>query len=173
MQHSFAKSQLYKFFMSSQTNKVIFEIQASLRDNFMGGFPDNVHEANNDETVNILETSVLTVRLIRLLNGCRYKIIVFFQKSAAYGLIKDLNKNLYFFPIKTVSLIIIISIATNTILSFILCKEISISGWFIRSVFLLIAFNGLLSVTSWDELSKTSYSLKYLNKSISSKAKNE
>jgi hypothetical protein len=162
-QEHFITSRIYKIFTESQTYRLMVKFQEGTRVNFKYSFLGKMTEIDEGQNINILESSNTMKLLMGLSDKYKYKILNYFKASAISNSIDKLNKGFYLFPIKTASMIIIIAIITNIIISFFLKREIGLFGWFMRGIFLFMAINGLYSYTSWEELNKTSYFLKRLN----------
>jgi len=162
-QQRLISSAVYKVYLDSQTCKLIFKLQNGTSLNFKYSFLGRISKIGQGQNLAILETSRAVGRLRELFDKYRDKMLNYLKTSVIANSISTLNKNLYLFPVKTASIIIIIVMITNILLSILLKKEIWLLGWFVYGVFLFIAVNGLYSNISLEELAKTSYFLKCLN----------
>ncbi len=153
---------LYRILKDSQTCKFIVKISEGTRINLEYSFLGRITKINEGGNTDILGTSSFVGQAIKLFSAYKYKIMNYSVTSVIRATIDKLNKNLYFRPIKTASVIIIVAIITNTAFYFLLKNETGSFGWFVKGVLLFVALNGLYSDTSWEELSKTSYFIKIL-----------
>lgn len=164
-QGRFITDKLYKVFLDSQTYKLMAKFQEGARVNFRYSFLGKITEIGQGQNLAILETSRVVKRLRELFDKYTDKILNYLKTSIITNSIRTLNKNLYLFPIKTASMIIIIVMMTNILLALLLKNEIRLSGWLMYAILLFIACNGLYSKISLEELAKTSYLIRRLNNS--------
>lgn len=88
------------------------------------------------------------------------KIIKSFEASSTTDLVKDTKKDLYFFPVKVISTIVIIAIITDVFLSIVLQRTVNLWGWLIRGLLFFVAFSGLFCKADWPTVKRNSIFLR-------------
>lgn len=127
------------------------------RDSFLGRITETGQISSR-----VLDNSKLVQYLFNSYKKWKVKIIQLHQFSSTADLAKDTKEDLYSFPVRIISIIVIIAVTINVIFSFVLQKEISLWGWLIRGLFLVAAFFGLFCKEDWQTIKKNSVFLKKL-----------
>ena len=104
----------------------------------------------------ILDNSRVAQFLISFYKRWKGKIIHYLRTSSAIEVVKDTKTELYFFPVKTISIIVIIATAANVALSFVLHRQIALGSWLIRGLFLFLAVGGLFCKADWPTVKENS-----------------
>ncbi len=110
----------------------------------------------------ILDNSKLVQHLFNSYKKWKEKIIQLLRFSSTAHLAEDTKKDFFSFPVRTISTILITAVTINVIFSLVLQKEISLWGWLIRGLFLLVAVSGLICKADWQTIKKNSIFFKKL-----------
>lgn len=94
--------------------------------------------------------------LINFYKSWKNKIIQFLKTSSTIDLAKNTKKDLYFFPVRVIGLMVLIAIITDVFLSIILQKHIGLWGWLIRGILTFVAVSGLFCTADWPTVKKNS-----------------
>lgn len=150
-------------YKNSQTHSLFQGINAKLRTYFQYSFLGRVSEVTIERDITVVLGESLFVNwLVKIYRTWKDKIISYLKISLARKAIIELESKLNFMPVKTSSVIMLIAIAINLLLSILVKKQISLAGWFIRLALLSISFAGLFSSVSLREVTKTSFVLRKL-----------
>ncbi len=92
----------------------------------------------------------------------RYKkgLVSHVYSSAVLGVLKKLLNKYLLPPVKTLSIIVILTVVCNIVFKFLLKEAIGLLEWFAQGILLFISLGGLFSNTGWEELKKTSFILR-------------
>lgn len=104
----------------------------------------------------VLESSQTARYLINFLTRWKDKATRYLVTSLAVILAKDTKEQLNLSPVRVISIIVVIAITVNVILSFFLHKQIGLWGWLIRALFLFVAVSGLFSKADWSTVKRNS-----------------
>jgi len=162
--YCFFEEQLNETYKNSQTYRITQGLKNKIKVYFRYSFLGTISEIKENENNIVLEESKIVRYLINSYKKFKLRAISYFDTSIARSSLNELTKELYFSPIKNLSIIIVVAILINIIFSILLKKEIGLLGWFIRIFFLLIGLNGLSSNATWEDIKKTSYFIKQQNK---------
>ena len=92
------------------------------------------------------------------------KIILYLNNSEIFDSLRNIKKEFIFFPIRTVSFILIPMNMIYILLSVVLQKEISLRGWILLLGFLFIGISGLSCKSDWQDIFQSSLFLKCIKK---------
>lgn len=125
--------------------------------NFLGKAAEEIREENNPEILN-------NSKFIKwLLDGCR----AWKDKAITYSgtsIVVKLIKKIYFFPVKTISIILVPTILINILFFIKHNEEVGLLGWIIRVLFLFIGLGGVFCNAYWQDLKKGSFIINYMDK---------
>lgn len=156
-------------YKNSQMHIIVKKFWATIkiygRYSFLGRITEPKEEKGD---ITIVDNSVVVQRLKNLSKKWRYNLVFYFKISKSGNLVGQFKKDFYTLPVKTISTIIIIVIATNIIFFILLKEEINFLGWILRVSILFIAFGGLSSYLTWANIKKTSYFIRHINNSFKS-----
>lgn len=155
--------QTYK---NSQINKIIKKIRNGLKVCFIYSFLSKISGINEEKDITILDQSIFIQWIINLYKKWRQKLIFYLKSSKIYSLEEQLRKEFYSLPVKTISIIVTVTVVTNIFFSIFLRKEIGLLGWILRGLFLFIGLTGIFCNANWQGLKKTSLVLRYLERKI-------
>lgn len=108
----------------------------------------------------LLENSKFICFIKNLLKDCKYWISASFEKSIVVMAIFNIQKNLRSATLKTIGLVSIVAVITNTFCSMMTGNMKSLIDWIARGFILLFSFFCLSSNTSWATLKDTSRSIR-------------
>lgn len=110
---------------------------------------------------NLLENSravSLFIRLLDVYETCKERTIHYSGTS----IVAKLIKKIYFFPVKTISIILVTVILINIFFSIIFNQGIGLLGWIVRVLFLFIGLGGgVFCNASWQDLKKDSFIINF------------
>lgn len=110
----------------------------------------------------ILDNSKLVQYLFNSYKKWKINIIRLLRLSSTVDLVEDTKKDLYSFPVRTISIIVITAVTINVSLSLFLQKQIGLWGWIMRGLLLFAAVSGLICKADWRTIKKNSVFLKKL-----------
>lgn len=93
----------------------------------------------------------------------KYNITNYSKTSTFVKLAEKLKKDLYLIPVRTIGIILITAILTNSLCSIVFNIEIKLLGWVMRVLFLFIGLISLFCDANWEDLKKTSSVIRYFN----------
>lgn len=96
----------------------------------------------------------------KLYNIWKDVIIKYSCTSIIVRSIQEVKKELYSFPVQTVSLIVVIMVSLNFFSTILLKKEIELFSCFLNLLFLFIGSAGLFCKATWQDVKKTSFVLR-------------
>src|SRR3989338_7073049 len=134
------------------------KVKTYFKYSFFGKITDITIERN----IAVLDESLVISWLVRIYRTGKDKIINYFNSSFIREIILELKNKLNFMPIRMSSIIIIMAIMLNLLLSILSRNQISFMGWLIRIMLLFISFAGLFNSVSLGEVTKTSFVLRKL-----------
>lgn len=126
-----------------------------------------ITEIKEKDILLILENSKFVSWLLGVYSPWKHKMTSYFRKSAVANLKDAIAKELYLLPVRTTSIILVTIIITNTFFSIVLLsreKEITLLAWIIRVLFLIIGLAGLFCNVNFEDIKRTSFVVKYMNK---------
>lgn len=154
-------------YTNSQIYIIVKKFWAAIKIYSTYSFLGRITEPKEDKIdITIVNSSVVVQKFKNLSKKWRYKLIFYFKISKTGILFKQFKQYFYASPVKTLSTILIIIIATNIIFSILLKDEINFLGWFLRVSLLFIAFGGLVSNPVWEDIKKTSCFIRRINASF-------
>lgn len=119
---------------------------------------------NKFNIILILENSIFFKWLLNYSKKWRKRIQKYLEESIIRKHIKKLKKELSSAPLKASGIILVTAVLTNIFFSLLLKKEIGLSGWVVRYLFLVIGILGLIKNSAlWEGIKKTSFILKFMN----------
>ncbi len=125
-----------------------------------GSFLNRMSEGriiNNPQAIN---NSNVVKRSILYYNKSVMPIAQCLRLSKIYIFSKSLNEDFNRATVKSLSIVFIIAVPVDTVLSIALGREIGFWGWFVRGLFIFIGWAGLFCPVSWQEIQKTSCAIK-------------
>jgi len=131
------------------------KIKICLRYSFLGRITET-----KQITLLVLDTSWMAQFWISFYKKWKKKLIQFLKTSSTTDLVKDTKKDLYFFPVKVISTIVIIAIITDVFLSIVLQRTVNLWGWLIRGLLFFVAFSGLFCKADWPTIKRNSVFLR-------------
>lgn len=119
-------------------------------------FLGKVSEIGNSKNSAVLDASRFVSFWRGLYKQCKNNFLFYFKAGETAILLEETKKELYFQPVKAVSIVMLAAILTNTIFVISLHREVSLIGWFMRIFFFFVGIGGLFCKTDWQGLKKTS-----------------
>lgn len=104
----------------------------------------------------VLDNSRTVQYLTNLYKRYNDKIANLLKASFTFNLARDAKNELYFMPVRIISIIVITAIVANLLLSLVLHKPIILWGWLWRGLFLFVAVSGLFSTVAWPAVERSS-----------------
>lgn len=136
-------------------NRFWEKIKICLRYSFLGKITET-----KQTTSGTLDNSRVVEHLFKFYNKWKDKIILCFKVSSTIDLAKDAKKDLYFFPVRIISIIVVTAITINVFLSIVLQKQISLWGWLIRGLLLFVSISGIFCKADWLTIKRSSVLLR-------------
>jgi len=155
---------LDRIFNESSICRLNKALRSKINNSFRNSLLGRITEIKRWSSVSIVENSRYIKVLLVFYRSFSSRIVNYLSGSKVIGLFLVFKQAFYLVPVKTGSVIIIIVILTNLILSLLSDLHIGLTWLLLQGVFLFISYNGLYSDICWEELNKTSYFLRYLNK---------
>lgn len=137
-----------------------YKIKLCFKYSFLG----RISEMKEKSHIAILEESKVLRFLIGLYKKWQYQIISYFRISKTDILIGEFKQEFTLVPIKSASLIIIMAILMDTIISISIKQKIALLGYFIRGLLLFAGFAGINSKADWPVVKNSSAILKLFSR---------
>lgn len=144
------QSRAYQFFINFWPKMKLY-----FKNSFLGRITDIETEACQNRFA-VWDNSRAIKYARDIFKRCKEKIVYFFHASFAGTLAKEIKKEFYSSPIKSISLVVLTAITMELGLSVFASREIAKWSLFVRILFLLAAFFGSICETKWETLKKTS-----------------
>lgn len=157
--YSFREQKLVSVYHDSKTCRLTRGFYGGVKVCFRYSFLGRITETEQTSS-GVLDKSRTVQNLINLYLRWKDKIIRSLKASSTIKLAKGTKKELYFSPMKIISIIIITAITINIFLSIVLQKQIGLWGWLMRGLFLLAAVLSLFCTKDWSTVKKSSIILK-------------
>lgn len=155
---------LDRIYINSQIVRLIETFWEGAKINFKYSFLRKITEIKEENNLVIFDNSRFVRWSLDIYKKWKYRLVNYPRISTTMDSIQEIKKGLYFFPIKTGSIIVVTVISVNILLSILLHKEIRLLGWIMRGLVLFIGLNGLSSQANWEDIKKTGFFLKRINK---------
>lgn len=152
----YKRSYIYKFF-EAILRKIRIYYEYSLLSKIMQ------FEEKQDLTI-LAHNSRFVQFLINLYKRSTFNFNYYLKISKFANFIQSTKDRIYLSPTKTISIIVIIAIITNTALSLIFKRNIILGSWLLRSLFLFIGLSCLFSNINSQTLKENSITLKWINR---------
>lgn len=110
----------------------------------------------SNRAVDFFGSSRIVHWFMLLYTGLEKRIIIFFKDSQIAFLTAALRNKFHIMPIKAGSIVLIISVLTNILLSIACYKEIVLSAWILNGLLLFLGLAGLSSDANWKDARKNS-----------------
>lgn len=163
--YNYSSERLHEIYKNSLiyiiTKRICDKIKICFRYSLLGV----ITEGNKNGNLIIIDNSKYIRYLRDIYVTFRGRIVSYSMESRVIKFFLALRNKFYSLPVRSGSAIIIIGILINTSVSLLSQNKLGLWGWFMRAVILSLGWNGLYSYISWEELSKTSYFVRSLNKS--------
>lgn len=112
-----------------------------------------------------IDNSEFIRRLSKMLKSHKQNFINA-QTSVIVGFAKEIKREFYSFPIRVIGIIGVMAVSANTVLSIVLQnKDFGLLWWLARIALLFLAISGSFCRASWEDVNKTSFFLRRINKS--------
>ena len=157
--HDYIKQGLIGIYHNSQTCKLAKGLWARVKICFRYSFLGRITETKQT-TSGTLDNSRVVEHLFKFYKKWKDKIILCFKVSSTIDLAKDAKKDLYFFPVRIISIIVVTAITINVFLSIVLQKQISLWGWLIRGLLLFVSISGIFCKADWLTIKRSSVLLR-------------
>ena len=152
-----------KIYENSRTHRITERLLANIKVYFRHSFLGVVTEINEDNDFQILYESKFIHWLLGLYNKWKKNFVYYLTNSETANLIEKSKSEFRNAPLKTASVIAIVAIVTNIVLSISLNKDVGLLGWLVRLALLFVGLGGIFCDAKLDEVEKTSFILKKLN----------
>lgn len=145
-----------KAYCNSQVYKLVNTFNANVNFFFTCSFLTRIAEIKQTTTPVILSNSCMVKSALALYKNFQIKLINYFKVSLVAKALNDLKTELYFSPIRIISIFMVIVITVNLVLCLVLKKEMSIWGYLMRGLFLFAGIPGLFCKVDWPTLKENS-----------------
>ena len=116
----------------------------------------------------VLENSRFVKRLLKMRNKYRKRVASVLETGSAGRRIVQFKNELYIFPVKVGSIIIVIAILFNVSFYVLfrntMCKEMGLLGWIIEGILLSMGLVGIFCKAGLIDLMETSLFIKWINR---------
>ncbi len=153
------EAKISSVYLESFTYRLIKKMNETIKACFRYSFLGRITEIKEAEPT-LLDDSRAVQYLIHFYRRWKYKITHYSGNSLGAKLVKDAKEELFFSFVRMISLIIIITILVNAVLSVILQKQIGLWSFFIRVLFLFAGAAGLSCHADWPTVKKSSVFLR-------------
>lgn len=157
--YGYIERSVIDIYSHSQTHKLLSGPRTKLKTYSRYSFLGRITEIKQTSSV-VLVNSCTVQSLINFYKRWKNKMFYYLRDSLSTELAKDTKKELYFSPVRIISLIIVTTIVVNGALSFILQKQIDLWGWLIQGLFLFAGISGLFCQVDWPTVKSSSIFLK-------------
>lgn len=140
---------LYGLCKDSRTHRLITELIYNFRNYLKFSFIGKISEIKKREDTKFLEISITLKWLNNFYKKSKTDFNIFLNNSKIHNSAIQLKEQFYSSPLKIISIIVIIAVVTNIILSILFKIRISLFGWVMRSLLLFGGFTGLNSGMDW------------------------
>ena len=153
------EEKMISVYLESFTHRLIKKINEMIKICFRYSFLGRITETDKTPS-GTLDNSRAVRYLINFYKRWRDKIICYLKVSFTLSLAKDAKEKLILSPVRIISLIVIITIFVNAVLSVILQKQMGLWGFFMRVLFLFAGAVGLSCQAGWPTVKKSSIFLR-------------
>lgn len=154
---------LIDIYYNSQTHRLTKGFREKIKICFRYSFLGRITE-ERETTPLTLDNSQVVQYMIDFYKRWKNKIIRYSKISLTVGLAKDTKEELYFSPVRVISIITVTTIMINVVLSIVLQKQIGLWGWLMRVLFLFLGFGGLFCRVDWLTVKKNSVFLRKMQR---------
>lgn len=147
-------------YLSSFTHRLIAKIAKSIKIGFKFSIIGRLTEINKDASRNFFQTSKVTKILLNWVNNLKNGTIKLSVTSNYVTSTKTLRQTFFLSPLKVGGIIVITTIMVNLTLLIILQKQITLWGWWMRGLLLLIGISGLFCNADWPTIRSNSLILR-------------
>lgn len=151
-------------YKDSWIKKTSEKLVSQIRAYFMYSFLGEIKEIGGEVNIEIIHNSKVAQFTGNSYNILKNRIANYAPSSIIMNAGLGVKKELYSLPVKTGGMIIFTAILSNVLLSLFLRKGIGLLGWIIMAVLLLVAFWGMFCEVSWEELKKTSWLIRQVER---------
>jgi len=138
---------------------------------FRSSFIGKITDMKKGKGLLILDNSILIRWMSPIFKMMKERAADYLKQSKIVNFFKKIKGNLRLDPLKSISLIIVVLILANMVLSVLIKKEIDLFGWIIRGGFLFAALSGLFCRAGWNEVKNTSFILRLVDNARFSRLK--
>lgn len=146
--------------ISGSREKFLNRVKVCFRYSFLG----RITEAGTEDNREIFYDSKIVRWIVNRKSIIKPAIVNYADSSIIMNSAVEAKKELYFLPVKTGGTVVFTAILTNMLLSLLLQKEIGTLGWLIIALLLFAAFWGMFCEVGWEELKKTSWLIRHVEK---------
>lgn len=162
--YSFLKLSAYKVYEDSQVFrliKILIEItKSTIKSSFLG----RITELKERDNTALLNNSKFVKKVVGAYNKCMPTLKSYSVSSTAVNSEKEIREDFYLSPARTGSIIIISIILSHIVFAVLFKKKIGLVGSFLELIFLFIGVGGLFCNVNWEEVKKTSFILRHINR---------
>lgn len=158
------EKRLQDIYKDSQTHKLMTGFWEKIAICFRYSFLGRITEIKEEGSSVLLDNSRAVQYWIRIFRIGKNKIIYYLNTSKVAKLTKMMKGEFYSFPVKIISTIVVIAIIVNVVLSIILGRGITLWGWAMRGVLLLVGIGGLFCEADWQTVIGNSITFRHVNR---------
>ena len=153
------EAKINSVYLKSFTQRLIKKINETIKVCFRYSFLGRITEPKQAPPM-VLDNSRAVRYSISFYKKWRDKTIHYLRSSFTFSLAKDTKEQFVLSPVRIISLIVIITIFVNAVLSVILQKQMYLWSFLIRVLFLFAGTAGLSCEADWPTVKKSSVLLK-------------
>lgn len=162
--HSHVERVVLGLFKQSQLYKVIEIFQQQAKERFSYFFKKKDFRRKLESDLTSLYNSKIITWLLIIAKTWKNRIPNYLISSTTVNSTKELRKELFLSPLKTINIIIVAAILSNVSVAMLVNKRIEPLGWFSRVCFLFIGVRGVFSDVTWQDIKQNSYFMKYIRR---------
>lgn len=153
---------LRRAFPQSRTYMLLRRYYDAVTATFDNSFVGRIGRIKKDADTGMIDNSRVICKIRGAFGSAKYKVPDYLDASAIGGWIRGVMKDLYLFPVKSLSIIILTGVIANIAFCASFRIGISIAGWFTRGLFLLMGIGGISCPEDWPALRENSFILRWI-----------
>lgn len=161
--HYYFRQRVYEIYKNSQTFIPIQRLWDKIRICFRYSFLEKITNTREEGNNMVFNESKVVRWWINLYRKRKQEVSFFLKISRTNSSVKELKKELNYLTVKNTSIIMVVAILTNIMLSILLKKQILLLGWIIRYLLLSMGISGLFCNATWKDIMRTSYFIRQIN----------
>lgn len=155
---------LDEYYRNSQTCNLINNIFGTLNNLFERSFLGSLTNIKEKEDTQVLNNSLVAGYWVNLLITTKKMILEFADTSKVILSVKEAGKETYRSPVRSLGIIISCALLVNVFLLLLFKRQITLFGWAMRGVFLMIGLGCIFCAVGWFTIEDNSVFIKKILK---------